>query len=289
MFSIFGSPRSGTTLLASILDMHSEVIVPPETDFIIPAAFLADRIGDPAILRSMVADIIVHANGFAALSKFISAEEARDSVLAAEPDLYAMVDAVFARIAANAGVRIAGDKSPNDLRFARMLEKRGYFSRGMKVVHLVRDVRGVVESLARMNWRGADDPIQFARTWNHANMSLAVGLEGRPEYLRVRYEDLAKRPEEAACAICHHLGLKFEPSMLAEEGRGAKYPFSDPAHQRLRLPISGQWTEAWRERLPPQQIMKIEQIAGEGLAHFGYALATSKERTALAANASASQ
>ncbi|QHW31542.1 sulfotransferase [Paenibacillus rhizovicinus] len=35
MFIIFGSPRSGTTLLSSVLDAHDDIVVPDETDFIV--------------------------------------------------------------------------------------------------------------------------------------------------------------------------------------------------------------------------------------------------------------
>jgi hypothetical protein len=46
MLFVFGSPRSGTTLLAQILNSHPEIVVPHETDFIIPFVFVFDRIPD---------------------------------------------------------------------------------------------------------------------------------------------------------------------------------------------------------------------------------------------------
>ena len=41
MFIIFGSPRSGTTLLASSLDQNDQLVVLDESDFIIPMASLS--------------------------------------------------------------------------------------------------------------------------------------------------------------------------------------------------------------------------------------------------------
>lgn len=269
MFTIFGSPRSGTTLLAAMIDLHPELMVPPETDFIVPTAFLVDRIGDPDTLRRLVAETIVHARGFPQLAPFISADEVRACVAAAEPDLFAIVSAIYARIARNAQVKEAGDKSPNDLRFARILEKCGYFERGMKVLHIVRDARAVTESLHRLNWPNADDPVQFARTWVHANMLLNVAMRDRPDYLLVRYEDLVSAPERIARRICAHLGVRFDPAMLQVAGRGANYDLTTPKHEKLARPISTDWILAWR-RLDAAIIDEVEWIAREGLVRFGY-------------------
>jgi len=46
MFVVFGSPRSGTTLLAATLNQNDNIIIPDETDFIIPLAFLLKTVKD---------------------------------------------------------------------------------------------------------------------------------------------------------------------------------------------------------------------------------------------------
>jgi hypothetical protein len=116
MFFIFGSPRSGTTLLAQSLNAHTSVVVPNETDFVIPLAFLCDRVRDPAVGRELVATAIVSGAAFErSIGKFLTDTEVRECVHDAAYAVSAIIERIYARIAEKAGKRIAGDKSPNDL------------------------------------------------------------------------------------------------------------------------------------------------------------------------------
>src|SRR5688572_25950140 len=148
MFIIFGSPRSGTTLLASSLDQSADLVVPHETDFIIPMAFIVDRVKDPARGRPLVADMIASTEGFPqSLGQYVSRTDLVKCIGAAPYALPEMLEAIYARVAQVARRRIAGDKSPNDLAYARMLIKHGLPRSGVKVIHIVRDVRDVLLSL----------------------------------------------------------------------------------------------------------------------------------------------
>src|SRR5690606_12455051 len=126
MFFLFGSPRSGTTLLARMLNAHPRILVPHETDFIVPMAFACDRLVDPALGRRVVADLIVGVKGLAgSLGEFIDVAEVRRLVDAAAFAPGAILDTVYAHLAARQGKRLAGDKLPIDLNFIRLLHKSG--------------------------------------------------------------------------------------------------------------------------------------------------------------------
>ena len=65
MFVILGSMRSGTTLLAQCLNAHPDLVVPDETDFVIPVAFLVDRVADEALGKRLVGGLVVGSKRYA--------------------------------------------------------------------------------------------------------------------------------------------------------------------------------------------------------------------------------
>src|SRR5690348_5511964 len=64
VFFIFGSPRSGTTLLAQTLAAHSQIEMPYETDFIVPVAFVLDRVNDPTAGRPIIKGLMTASMGY---------------------------------------------------------------------------------------------------------------------------------------------------------------------------------------------------------------------------------
>jgi len=81
MFIIFGSPRSGTTLLAQVLAAHPDIVLPEETDVIIPCAFIFDRVHDAKPRKSMLSNIIVNSSKLSStLGAYLSARDVVDIV-----------------------------------------------------------------------------------------------------------------------------------------------------------------------------------------------------------------
>ncbi len=271
MFFLFGSPRSGTTLLARMLNAHPRILVPHETDFIVPMAFACDRLADPALGRRVVADLIVGGKGFAgSLGEFIDESEVRRLVDAAAFAPGAILDTLYAHLAARQGKRLAGDKSPNDLNFVRILHKTGVLDAPRRMVHLVRDVRDVATSLQRTGWAPqAGD--YFARQWSNANLYLHAVMRDAPErYLLVRYEDLVRDPERVIRRICAHLAVGFDPVMLDPAAhRHARYD-TMPQHARIGSGIVDASVGQYRTGLPPALLAACETQAAEALEAFGY-------------------
>lgn len=270
MFFIFGSPRSGTTLLAQCLNAHSQVVVPQETDFIIPVAFVCDRVADPAIGRELVAATIVNGRAFArSIGKFLSPEDVRACVTSCDYTVAAILDALYSRVASHANRRLAGDKSPNDLLFLRILMKTQAISAGMPIIHIVRDVRDVCASIHERGWI-EDMDLYFPRFWSSANLYLhRLYAPHTGQYLLVRYEDLVAEPGRELTRVFAHLGLAFEPEVLQPSNRDDSLR-KVAAHANLFQPIGPQKIGRYREDLTPAQIAEFERQANEGLRAFGY-------------------
>lgn len=270
MFHIFGSPRSGTTLLAQCLNAHPGLVVPYETDFIIPAAFLCDRIRDPAVGRDLVARMIVSSEAYpASIGQYLDAGEVGPLLHSCEYACAAILDVLYTAVAERAGGKIAGDKSPNDLLYLRILVKTGGIAPTAPILHIVRDVRDVVASLHAQQWV-EDLDLYFARFWNNANLYLhQLYRNNTSQYLLLRYEDMVADPEAEIGRACRHLGVEFERTMLDPSNRDPRY-LSNPAHTRLYEEISDTQIGRYRSDLGSFQVETCQAQADEGLKAFGY-------------------
>lgn len=272
MFFVFGSPRSGTTLLAQSLSAHSELMVPYETDFIIPAAAIIDRVKDPAIGRELLANLILNSSGFSiSLGEYVSRDAVREIIFSVEYQMGVLLKAIYDAIAKAAGKRLAGDKSPNDLLFLRLLIKVEGITPDMKILHIVRDVRDVMASLKERNWV-SDLDLYFPRFWSNSNLYLHSIFKDKPEQYHVlRYEDFVSDPGTALEAVSNHLGVRIEPEMLEPSSRHPRYKQMDD-HQKLYDPISTDRIGRFRDKLDKDSILQCEYQAYEALRAFGYPL-----------------
>lgn len=271
MFFVFGMPRSGTTLLARMLNAHPDLLVPHETDFIVPMAFLMDRIADPAAGRPLLAQLVCGTAGFAAgLGEYLDTAAVAACIEQAPYRPADILHALYGEMARRAGKRLAGDKSPNDLNFIRILDKTGAIAPPVRVLHIVRDVRDVMVSLGRTGWAGDLDR-WFPRQWANQNLYLHDRLQGQPHYHLLRYEDLVTDPERQARALCGWLDVPWQPAMLQDEARAHPRYADMPHHTRLAAPIGGQSIGQYRDVATAAQAAGWARQAAEGLQRFGYA------------------
>jgi hypothetical protein len=270
MFFVFGSPRSGTTLLAQTLAAHPDIAVPDETDFIVPLAFIVDRVRDAAIGRRLITDLIIHSERFAfSIGEFLDAAAVAHRVHASAYEPAAILDSLYDGVAKAAGARIAGDKSPNDLMFARILFKVGVIGPDARIVHIVRDLRDVMTSLRRQDWT-PNLELFFPRAWSQTNLYLHELYRTNPrQYLLLRYEDLVANPADNVAAVCAHLGVAFRPDMLDPEQRDPRYR-AMPQHARMAEPVNSRTVGSHADALDPRLKAACEAQAGEALSVFGY-------------------
>jgi hypothetical protein len=274
MFFIFASPRSGTTLLAQCLSAHSQIVVPHETDFIIPLAFVFHRIRDADAGREILVQLITRSWTFSwSLGEYVSADRVRDLVHSCDYRPDAVLEAVFAEVARAAGAKLAGDKSPADLQYVQKLVNVNGISPEMKIIHLVRDVRDVMASLSTTGWSIDGDPF-YPRFWGLSNIYLYELYRANPtQYYFLRYEDWMHDPEKFLREICRFLGFPFEGQMLDPRCRHRRYK-EIAHHANLTKPISTDSIGRYLRDLTPDLIQSYERQAREALEMFGYGLST---------------
>jgi hypothetical protein len=270
MFIVFGSPRSGTTLLKEILNLHPDIHIPMQTTFISAAAHVIGSVTQWDHAAKILADLVVDSDDFAATyGVVLTRDEARSAILSASPSLAGVLDSLYGAMAGKLGKRMCGDKSPDDLLTIRKLEQVGLLDSDVKFVHIVRDVRGSLASLLSVDWAPTGIEEYYPRIWNYTNLHLFRALSGKPNYVMVKYESLISEPQPIVEAVVDLLGLPFSPDMLDSERRGMELR-SNPSHVNLARPFLPERGTAWRSKLTSAQIEHCEMSAQEALRVFGY-------------------
>jgi hypothetical protein len=270
MFIIFGSPRSGTTLLKETLNLNPEIFIPHETSFIVPTAYVIDRVNSPTLGKDIIRRLVLSSADYPhTLGPYLGENDVKLILDSAPYTLAGVLRAIYLELGHRVKKKICGDKSPNDLMAVQLFQNLGLFNTEIKFIHLVRDVRGVMSSLLRVGWAPQGVERQFPRLWNYSNLHLYDEMLGKDNYLLLRYEDLVGNPIRAIGSVSHFLGITFAVEMLNETDRGASLRHL-PDHANLSRPYFGSRSNAWINELPRSVRKTCEISAAEGLRTFGY-------------------
>lgn len=118
---------------------------------------------------------------------------------------------VFSCVAEKSGKDILVDNSKNAKRLY-LLNKSGLFK--IKVIHILRDGRGVLNSFIQLYGRkGFRMGIYYWKMRNLDAMRIRKHFKDE-DWLRLKYEDLCKEPESLTKKICFFIGVDYELSML---------------------------------------------------------------------------
>lgn len=196
---------------------------------------------------------------------------------------------LYRAIAGQAGARYVIDASKWPVQ-ALALSRAGL---DIRVIHLVRDVRGVAHSLSKQHVarphavQGTDQmmshvPVEAATRW--------LGIQAEAELLsrcglpvaRMRYEDFVARPRPTVAVALADLGLPPGPSDLAHV-RDSQVVLAD-SHGLSGNPsrfTSGEITlrpdEAWRKRMPQRDRVVVTALGLPLLLRYGWKLSDRPE------------
>ena len=256
-----GAPRSGTTILRTLLDRHPEVCCGPETKLLVPAAFneawLSQAYGIPG--------------------------PEMEAMRRGSPSQGAFVDAFAARVRTDARKPRWAEKTPQNIRHLAWIVER--FPEAT-VVHIVRDGRDVVCSMREHpDWRWVDGSWQkvlvprplgwYAQRWVD---DTAAGMAWRsdPRYAELRYEDLVADPPAVLVSLCERLGIPADAAWLAGASVGAPRAEATRGEGTGGPDYAGAVSAAsvgrWRSDLDEDELREVEQRCGERLRELGYAI-----------------
>jgi hypothetical protein len=289
---IVGCGRSGTTLLAALVDSHPAVGVPAESGgFILrfclgPDAWAPHRSGggDPERARSAIrpepepydrqaAESLVgelrgeYRYGLWGLDDAAVVERLLTRGARSRPDV---VRCVYESYAAMQGKALYGDKTPDHVVYLPTLAL--LFPEAL-FVHLIRDGRDVALAMRDTSW-GPQDAAEAAKHWaGRVNRGAEAGAALGPQrYLELRYEALVTDPTAALGELCRFAGIDYDTAMLEHRGAAERQIAMSPSPEedrRLRMPISAGLRD-WRRQMPHSDVERFEEVAGATLRRFGY-------------------
>ena len=256
---VVGCPRSGTTLLQTMLASHARVFSPPESHF-----FSKSRVGSwrerlgkrPA--RKVIEDFL----------RSIDRQDLFKTVPLWRPS-FASYASIFSSIMDQMCIERGKDtwveKSPPHLRKMNLIEST---IRAPKFIHIIRDGQDVVASLHEAALQrpdiwgsagiktGIDGCIE---RWND-DIELSLAKVGKQRHFVCLYDDLIDDPRNILSAVCRFLSLDFDEAMLdfrhtASEVVGWRetYPWARgvfrPLHDTRRQKFSTLFTEAQQRHI----------------------------------------
>ncbi len=257
---IGGASRSGTTMLGAMLGSHSEAVVTPESQFKFDTQLLEKF---AAGQQQNVFEGIARHPRFQVWEMLPNWEKVDAMTYS---DLVLSLVDQYATEKQQDGATFWIDHTPVNLRHSEFLNKH---YPDCRFIHIVRDGRAVMASQFAMDW-GSNDPIFAAQKWIEA---LATGLACESAYpdrcMRVQYETLVTRPEEACSRICAFLGIDFEPEMI--QGKDFDVPvFTKSQHQLVgSLPDPSRIYD-WKNTLKEDDIRLFESMTFDLLPVMGY-------------------
>ena len=281
---IVGCPRSGTSLLAVMLDAHSQLAMPPETAFLPNVMGLA---GDAGSLRErffeiVTADTMTVSNW----SDFgLDKEEFRRRLQAIPAfTVTAGTRAFYALYSDGQRKPRAGDKTPG---YVFMMQHIQALLPEAHFIHVIRDPRDTAMSWRKTWFAPSQDYHQLGRYWRE---NVEVGRRMAPSlrrYREVRFEDLVLRPEVELRGLCAYLALPYEAAMLDSGARGEERiarlqgrahadgriidrDARTRIHSNLTRPPIAERVAAWRREMSDSDRRDVERGAQPLLHELGY-------------------
>lgn len=272
---IVGVGRSGTTLLSLMIDSHSKLAIPYESNFFVRFYQEIDRFGDlnqEANRKAMVQEILKQVT----ITRWDYAPTLENIDLDRCTTFPGAIAEIYGLYAKHLGKQFWGDKSPGytpHMDVINELFPNAYF------IHLIRDGRDVTTSTLNQGWWSASDFTTTIRGWRRDVHQARAFLNRLPSerWLEVRYEDLVSNPQPIIERICTMLDLPFEPSMLEAYSQNARRKVKDMVdgeHAKLLNKPSASNAYKWRQSLPQTDQAIAEAEAGDLLKELGYPAGT---------------
>ncbi|HET6908278.1 MAG TPA: sulfotransferase [Mycobacteriales bacterium] len=230
---VVGVARSGTTLLQALLGAHPHIAAPPEMHWFLRIYHQRDYWGEldsPAGIRRVVAATLDMPGGMLDDIR-IDADDVMEHLSGADVTYPDVLAAVMTTYAERHGKKRWSEKTPH-----QSPDDIWHAFPHAQVLHIVRDPRDVVASVARAPFTNAGNgPSATARAWRDWNAAaMTAGHNAGPQqYLRVRYEDLCNDPESVMDRVFDFLGEPRVPGVA-----------DDLAARRSAVAASAWWTHS---------------------------------------------
>lgn len=283
-FFILGNPRSGTTVLRLMLNMHSQVVVPPEGGFLL-WLYPKYKNWSPKDLNSVsvkaFVDEVLETKKFETWK--MTGQEIYSEIIKRNPaDFETLAQCVYLAFAhkQRKNPQWIGDK--NNYYTAHLDELKQLYSE-KSIIHLVRDGRDVALSYKKLKNipetykyrpRLPQQVETIAQQWQQTVNQIQDTFHSLENYILLRFEDLVTNPERELSKVLEKLGLDWEKQILdfyKTEKETLKEPQETMAwKQKTRQPLDPSVCGEFKQGLSQEEIESFNSVASQTLKRFGY-------------------
>ncbi len=290
MFFIIARPRSGTTLLRTLFDRHSNVVIPLESPFILRFywKYHKVKVWDEEKILEFFKDI-TNKEEDKYLNLNISAWKVnydqlkKDLLALAHQTTYAelcrVVNASYQSFFPKEKLTLVGDKNPVYSPRSQYLLK---LFPDAKFLHMTRDYRDYLQSMLRAGFVKKITPIIIHRWVKSLKLNLDLQEKHPEKFHFFKYEDLVREPEKTFKSICTFLNIPYEDQIFDfHEYKNKFLEFyreedMELYHSKLFRPISSKNVGDWKQNLTHEQLEVAELMAGKSGEKIGYSRSLKK-------------
>ncbi len=269
-FFIVGTPRSGTTLLQSLIMQSPGVTVPPETQFF-DVVYAQERVLGPIGSDSgwdNAVQVVINRNNqneFPADGHELSERLSRPG-----PRTHARLLSDWLDLCGESNnATIIGEKSPSHAHHVGLILS---MFESARIIQIVRDPRDVAISHHEL-WNRTH--LQAAVRWRldqqqairHAKSSYA------DRFRLVKYEDLIEKPEQTMRGLAEFLDIEFVPNMTDPSQRQDTGFASREKHKLQTLEkLTSSRIGRYRGKLSRREISIVQAFCAPQMTKLGYEL-----------------
>jgi hypothetical protein len=269
-----GCPRSGTTLLRTMLNSHPGMAIPHETRILIPGYRRRAQWGDLTRPenRRRVADWVVDRNASRYWRLTDDADELVERMVAAAPTLGSVLSAGFRLYAERHGKPRWGEKRPS---VVKNLDAVFAMFPDAQYVNVVRDPRAVVASIRKVGrqhrWPTHGVPGGTV-TWERSIRAADRWRRRLPpdQFLELRYEDLVADTAAALGRLVAFLDLDPDGLEAMQRHHETADLQSRTLHALVSRPVTTERLRAWEQALRPREVAFVESVLGGWMRRYGY-------------------
>ena len=284
---VLGYPKSGTTLLLSLLDGHAKLSVfPEELRYFSNVCGMADRIGEILSntgFRDLLSGGKVQSRGGLRDYSGLPVEDIARDIRSlgnnhlSDRDLLIHLMEIWRRHGPGvaAAKRYWVEKTPGNEK--NLMRMHRWFGDRSKYLYIIRDPRDVYCSLglARRGTNKELTPESFAAGWELSTLIARWAERRLAGFKLIRYEDLVENPEAGLEAICAHLGIDYSADLLTPTRAGQRWR-GNSMHGQEFEGVSPSSIGIYRGRLSATEVATLERLLFTSLGRFGYAAAADR-------------
>lgn len=271
-FFIMGRPRSGTTLLRTLLDAHPEVKVPPEYPVLLD---LYKQFGAKPFKDEMVKSQFIQAFKKPLTFDFWKYEYLDINEKALKNDFKNLTSkASFEDIIKlyyyhsgsffpKRSIRLLGDKNPVYALYTHRLMK---IFPNAKIIFIHRDYRDNFVSMRKFEFEAPNIILQAYR-WNYITHMMVKLRENHPQKVFfVKYEDLANCPEQEFKKVCNFLEIEFNTKVFEfykQKNQSFDLVGKDvflKYHESLTRPVNPKNIGLWKNQLTEKEVRLADSV-----------------------------